>query len=142
MANDIQLEVVTPARAVLKERVSEVVLPGIEGDLGILPGHIPLLTALDIGQMTVNVDGKERTFCIDGGFAEISHHKVTVLTEGCEGADEIDIEHARQLLKDAEEHMSLLEERSKSEEIAEDTLVHHRKMLKRAQMRLITGEKN
>lgn len=142
MANDIQLEVVTPARAVLKERVSEVVLPGIEGNLGILPGHIPLLTALDIGQMTVRGENGERTFCIDGGFAEISHHKVTVLTEGCEGADEIDIEHARQLLKDAEESLSLLEERSKSEEIAEDTLEHHRKMLRHAQTRLLTGEKN
>ena len=142
MENEIHLEVVTPARAVLKEKVSEVVLPGVQGELGILPGHIPLLTALDIGCMVVHGEGGRRAFAIDGGFAEISHNKVVVLTEGCDGVDEIDIEHARQLLKDAEEQLSLLEERSKSEEIQTDVMEHHRNVLKRAQTRILMSEKN
>lgn len=137
----IKLEVVTPARAVLDIKVDAVDLPGIEGQLGILPDHLPLLTGLDVGEMIVRGPEGERRFFIDGGFAEVLGHKVTVLTEFCDGVDEIDIEHARQVKEQAEKDLSALEERSKSEPVEEDALEHHRKMLKRANTRLLLGEK-
>ena len=85
---------------------------------------------------------KTRTFFVDGGFAEISWQSVTVLTEACEGVDDIDIEHARQLLKDAERDISTLHTNA-TESAQEDVLDHHYKVLKRAQTRLlIGGDKN
>lgn len=137
----IQLEIVTPARAVLKQKVDEVVLPGAQGQLGILPDHLPLITALGIGEMIIKSQDKARTFFVDGGFAEIRENVVTVLTEECHGVDEIDVEHARRLLQDAESSLSALEERSKKEDVEEDVLEHHRKMLKRAQVRLLMSDK-
>ena len=138
----IQIEVVTPARAVLKQRVEEVVLPGAEGQLGILPDHLPLITALGIGEMIVKGPDKVRTFFVDGGFAEIRDNVVTVLTEDCHGVDEIDVEHARQLLHQAESSLSALEERAKKEGVEEDLMEHHRRMLKRAQVRLLMSDKS
>jgi F-type H+-transporting ATPase subunit epsilon len=140
MANTILLEVVTPAKAVLDVKATEVVLPGIQGELGILPGHLPLLTALDVGTMVVKMDGKSRSFVLDGGFAEILREKITVLTEACEGVDDIDIEHARQVMAQAEKDIKELEERSKSEPIEPDVMEQHRKMLKQAQTRLLLGQ--
>ncbi len=143
MAEDktIHLEVVTPARAVLKERVTEVVLPGVNGQLGILPGHLPLLTALDIGELIVRSESSVRTFYIDGGFAEVLGHRVTVLTDDCQGVDDIDVEHARRLLQSAEDELGSLEERSKRELIDADVLELHRKQIKRARTRVLMGEK-
>jgi len=140
MANTIHLEVVTPAKAVLDVKATEVVLPGIQGELGILPGHLPLLTSLDVGTMVVKSEGKSRTFVLDGGFAEVLREKITVLTEACEGVDDIDIEHARQVMAQAEKDIKALEERSKSEPIEPDVMEQHRQMLKRAQTRLLLGE--
>lgn len=138
----IQLEVVTPARAVFKQKVDEVVLPGADGQLGILPDHLPLITALGIGVMIIKDQDKGRTFFVDGGFAEIRDNIVTVLTEDCQGVDEIDVEHARRLLHEAETNLSSLEERSKKEDVEENALVHHRKMLERAQVRLLMSDKS
>lgn len=139
--SQLHLEVVTPARAVLKQKVDEVILPGAYGQLGILPGHIPLVTSLQIGELIIKVNGKAKTFVIDGGFAEIRDDHVTLLTEACEGVDEIDIEHARQLLADSERELSLLEERAQKEPVEEDLLAHHRKMIMRSRVRLLNGEK-
>jgi len=138
----IALEVVTPARAVLKEKVKSVVLPGVEGQMGILPGHLPLLTALDFGQMIVDTNEGLRSFAVDGGFAEISRDQVTVLTEGCEGVSDIDVEHARQVLKQAEEELNALEKLSQDEDVEDDVMEHHRKMLRRARNRLVLGEES
>lgn len=135
----IRIEVVTPAKAVLDVKASEVVLPGIEGELGILPGHLPLLTALDVGTMIIKTKTETRRFVLDGGFAEVLREKITVLTEGCEGVDDIDIEHARQLKEKAESDLQDLELRAKSEPIEEELMAHHRKMLKRAQTRILLG---
>ena len=102
MAN-LQLEVVTPERAVLRETVDDVVLPGELGQMDVLPGHLPLLTILDVGPMIIRQDGKERFFLIDRGYAEVADDKVTVLTESCDGVNDIDVEQAREVLKRLEE---------------------------------------
>jgi F-type H+-transporting ATPase subunit epsilon len=136
-ADKIKVEVVTPASAVLDVKASQVVLPGIQGELGVLPGHLPLLTALDIGEMVVHTEQGARRFVLEGGFAEILRTKVTILTESCQGVDELDIEHARSLKTKAEESIAELELLSKTEPIEEDALEHHRKQLKLAQTQLL-----
>ena len=91
----IDLEIVTPERLVLSETVDEVVLPGSEGYLGVLPGHAPLLTGLGPGELTYRASGKTRHFAVAGGFAEVLPHRVSVLAATCERAEEIDEERAR-----------------------------------------------
>ena len=90
----IDLEIVTPGRLVLSETVDEVVLPGSEGYMGVLPGHAPLLTALGAGEVSYRAGGKTRYLALSGGFAEVLQHRVSVLAETCERAEEIDVARA------------------------------------------------
>ena len=95
MANQLSLEVVTPHRTVLVEDVESVTLPGIEGELGILPEHIPLLTTLDTGIMSYkNSSGETQAIAVHWGYAQVEGNSVRVLAELAETADEIDIERA------------------------------------------------
>ena len=98
MSNQLNLEVVTPHRTVLVEDVDSVTLPGIEGELGILPEHIPLLTTLDTGIVTYSSSGKTQAIAVHWGYAQVEGNSVSVLAELAETADEIDLERA----KDAE----------------------------------------
>lgn len=136
MAAMLELEVVTPERAVLHEHVDDVVLPGVRGEMDILPGHLPLLAALDVGQLTIRKDGKERNFLIDQGYAEVVEDRVTVLTEACEGVDDIDIEQAKRVLEEAREELMELEEVSKTKQVEEELFESHRMALKRQRMRM------
>jgi F-type H+-transporting ATPase subunit epsilon len=77
----ILLEVVTPDRAVVREDVDEVQLPGSEGYFGVLPGHTPLLAALKTGEMWYRIGQEKRTLPITGGFVEVLPDHVTVLAE-------------------------------------------------------------
>ncbi len=140
MAEKLQLEVVTPEHAVLTDTVDDVVIPAVEGDMDVLPGHLPIVTMLDVGQMTVRKDNDERLFLIDRGYAEVVDDRVTVLTESCEGADDIDIEQARRILEEAREELSELEELSQSERVEEELFEKHRQSLKRQRMRLAFAE--
>ncbi len=102
MAERLQLELVTPARRVLTEEVAEVRLPGILGEMGVLPGHTPLLTALGTGPLAYTRDGTERRIAIQGGFAEVLPDRVTVLATVAEFPEEIDLAAARTALTEAE----------------------------------------
>lgn len=139
-ADQIQLEVVTPERAVLAEEVDQVVLPGAEGQVGILPGHLPLLTGLGIGEMIVRSGGAERSFFIDKGFAEVLDDKVSVLTKGCEGVSDIDIEHAQEEVTVAEEEIERLEAMTEVPPEEKELLERYRESLKRARIRLLVAE--
>ena len=132
----IHLEVVTPERAVLAEDVDEVVLPGAEGQIGVLPGHMPLLTKLDIGEMVVRAADGERRFFVVRGFAEILGDRVRVLAQECEGADEIDVEKARAELRDAEQEVQKLEESKEEEELLE----RYRESLKKNRLKLMMSD--
>ena len=102
MANQLSLEVVTPNRTVLIEDVESVILPGIEGELGILSEHIPLLTTLDTGIMSYkNSSGKTLAIAVHWGYAQVEGNNVRVLAELAETADEIDIERAKDAEKKA-----------------------------------------
>jgi len=104
MANQLSLEVVTPHRTVLIEDVESVTLPGIEGELGILPEHIPLLTTLDTGIMSYkNSSGKTLAIAVHWGYAQVEGNSVRVLAELAETADEIDIERAKDAEKKAKD---------------------------------------
>ena len=104
MADKLSLEVVTPFRTVLNEDVDSVTLPGIEGELGILRGHVPLLTILDAGIMSyVNSSGNTQALAVHWGYAQVEGNNVRVLAELAETADEIDLPRAQEAEKKAKE---------------------------------------
>lgn len=105
MVETLRLEVVTPSRRVLESRATEVRIPGALGELGVLPGHTPLLTSLGTGEVSWN-DGKTTgRLVVQGGFAEVQPDAVTVLASIAESIDEIDVESARTTLAEAQEKL-------------------------------------
>ena len=86
----IHLEIVTPERRIVADRVDEVMLPGLRGYLGVLPGHAPLLTTLGIGQLVYRKKNVRHYLSISWGFTEILPNRVSVLAEIAERAKEID----------------------------------------------------
>jgi F-type H+-transporting ATPase subunit epsilon len=95
MADKIQLEVVTPERRVLSEPVDMVTVPGLGGELGILPGHTPLISQLQTGVLTYVQTGKSFQLHVSGGFVEVRDDLVSVLAEIAERPEEIDAARAR-----------------------------------------------
>lgn len=105
MADGLQLEVATPERELVSERVSEVELRGKNGYMGILPGHAPLLGELGIGHLTY-VSGRRRWYlAVHSGFLEILEDHVRVLADAAERAEDIDVERARTALRRAREEV-------------------------------------
>ena len=94
MAEEITLEVVTPEKMVFSGKVDEVTLPGTEGEFGVLRGHEPFLTSVDIGELYFLAGGKKVYYAINTGYAEVTGSKVTVLIETAERADAIDKDRA------------------------------------------------
>ena len=110
MADKLSLEVVTPFRTVLNEDVVSVTLPGIEGEMGILPEHVPLLTILDAGIMSyVNSNGKIQALAVHWGYAQVDGNNVRVLAELAETADEIDLPRAQEAEKKANELLQFVD---------------------------------
>jgi F-type H+-transporting ATPase subunit epsilon len=103
---ELLLEVVTPDRLVLSAQAEVVVCPGVEGQFGVLPGHIPFLSALDIGEMYYKAGGKTEYLAVSGGFAEVTGEKVTIVAESAEKGREIDIERAKRAQERAEKRIA------------------------------------
>ena len=95
MAEKIQLEVVTPERRVLAEPVDMVTVPGLGGELGILPGHTPLISQLQTGVLTYVQEGKSYPLHVSGGFVEVRDDHVSVLADIAELPEEIDAARAK-----------------------------------------------
>ncbi len=105
MPDSLELEVATPERELVRERVSEVEVRGRNGYMGILPGHAPLLGELGIGHLTY-VAGRRRWYlAVHSGFLEILNDHVRVLADAAERAEEIDVERARAALRRAREEV-------------------------------------
>ncbi len=105
----LQFSLFTPSTAPITVEASEVVLPGEEGILTILPQHTPLLTALRPGVMTViDSEGSEKYYAVHGGFAEVSRDQILVLTESYEIGEDIDTERAHASQKRAEERLAAI----------------------------------
>jgi len=102
----ILLEIVTPDRALIREEVDEMQLPGSEGYLGVLPGHTPLLTTLKVGELWYRVGAEKHYLAIAGGFVEILPDRVTVLAHLAERAQDIDIVRAEAAKRRAEERLA------------------------------------
>jgi F-type H+-transporting ATPase subunit epsilon len=103
MAEDLlELEIATPERELLRERVSDVQVPGKTGYLGILPGHAALLSELGTGYLTYTAGSRKRYMAIHGGYLEVLKDHVRILADRAERADEIDVERARQALERAQ----------------------------------------
>jgi F-type H+-transporting ATPase subunit epsilon len=105
MSDSLRLEVVTPSRRVLQGRASEIRIPGALGELGVLPGHTPLLTSLGTGEVKFTDGGTTGRLVVQGGFAEVQPDAVTVLATIAETVDEIDVEAARTQLAEAQEQL-------------------------------------
>ena len=95
MPEQLQLEVVTPERRVLAESVEMVTVPGFGGELGILPGHTPLISRLQTGVLSYVKDGRTQQLHVSGGFVEVNDNHVSVLAEIAERPEEIDAARAR-----------------------------------------------
>ena len=91
------------------EDVSVLVAPGADGELGVLPGHAPLLTTLAPGEIKVTKDGEESFMAVSGGFLEVLGNKVTILANTAEYADEIDEDRAETALERAQERVASAE---------------------------------
>jgi F-type H+-transporting ATPase subunit epsilon len=108
MASTIRLELVTPERLVLSEEVDEVVLPGYEGEFGVLPGHTQYLAILNIGILWYRKGSAVTKIALGGGFAEVNHDRVVVMADTAERADEIDVERAQRARDRAEARLKEL----------------------------------
>jgi F-type H+-transporting ATPase subunit epsilon len=106
MANQIQLEVVTPERRVMAEAVDTVTVPGMNGELGILPGHTPLISQLRTGVLTFVQGERVAQLHVSGGFVEVSDDRVSVMAEIAERPEEIDAARARLAREHAEKTLS------------------------------------
>lgn len=101
------LEIVTPERKVYAEQVNMVSVKGVEGELGILPNHIPLVTPLKIAPITVKKQGsKDVVIAVNGGFMEVRKDKVVILAESAELPEQIDIDRAKAAKDRAEKRLA------------------------------------
>jgi len=102
VAETFQLEIVTPAKLMVKDVAEEAQIPGLSGYLGILPGHAPLITELAVGVITYKASGATHTLSVAWGFAEVLPDKVTILAEAAERPQEIDVARAQEARNRAE----------------------------------------
>ena len=102
VAETFQLEIVTPAKLMVKDVAEEAQIPGLSGYLGILPGHAPLITELAVGVITYKASGATHTLSMAWGFAEVLPGKVTILAEAAERPQEIDVARAQEAKNRAE----------------------------------------
>ncbi|HYG12142.1 MAG TPA: F0F1 ATP synthase subunit epsilon [Pyrinomonadaceae bacterium] len=134
MADRLQLDIITPERGVLSEAVDAVTLPGLGGELGILPGHTPLISQLQTGVLSYTQGATTRRLHVSGGFVEVSDDRVAVLAELAERPEEIDAARARSERDQAEKLLG-------STTGSEDDLARARTQFDRATARLqIAGD--
>ena len=132
MAKTIRLDIVTPEKVVLSDDVTMVVARATDGDLGILPGHAPLIAALDVWPVRIMQEAGERQISLCSGFIEVQPEKITILAGCAELPEEIDVKRAQAAKERAEERV-----KSKSPDI---DMARAEFALRRALMRLRVAE--
>lgn len=135
MAEKLQLEMVTPYKRVLSEEVDEVTAPGFVGELGILPGHTPLLTTLRVGELSYKKGNQQFRLAVNWGYLEVEGDNITVLVDTAEKADEIDLARAKAALGRAEDALKTLPHEDKKYAVMEAAL-------QRALIRIQVANKN
>ena len=106
MAQQIHLEVVTPAGAVVSEDVDIVNAPGYGGDFGVLANHAPFLSTIKIGLLTYETGNNRKSLMISGGFCEVSNNKITFLVESAEAGSNVDVDRAMKAKERAEKRLA------------------------------------
>lgn len=106
----LNLKVITPDKTVWDDSIEEVVLPSTTGQLGILGGHAPLITALETGVMRVRADKEWKAIALAGGFAEVDNNEVKVLVNSAEMGENIDLETARSNYESAQKEFATAEQ--------------------------------
>jgi F-type H+-transporting ATPase subunit epsilon len=114
----LQLDIVTPEKKILTETVDSVVLPGTEGEFGVLPLHVPLMTTLQPGELVYSKDGKSEHFAIGAGFVEVTGTSVAVLTDMAVGVADIDEKAVQEALDRAQHALEHLKDATPSEDLA------------------------
>src|ERR1700733_1475657 len=114
----LQLDIVTPEKRVLSEVVDSVVLPGTEGEFGVLPQHVPLVTTLNPGELVYSKEGRSEHFAIGTGFVEVTGKSVAVLTDMAMGAADIDEKAVEEALSRAKHTLEHLKDSSGGEDTA------------------------
>ena len=135
MADTFTLEVVTPARQVVREAVSEAQIPVLGGYIGVLPGHTPLLAEMGIGELSYRVGNRVISCTAIGGFVEVLSDRVIVLADSAERAEEIDVARAESALGRAQKRLATPNDPNVDWKRAEESL-------KRAQVRLQVAAKS
>ena len=129
----MQLEIITAERVVYSDEVDAVMAPGIEGDLGILPHHVALMTILRPGELMIRKDGEENYLAVTGGFLEVMDNKVSILADAAERSEEIDEKRAQEAVGRAEERI-----RMRSSDV---NLENALAQLRRAQVRVVVARR-
>ena len=106
MAETFELEVATPERLLVRERVAEAQIPAARGYIGVRPGHAPLLSSLGAGELTYVAEGRKRHMAVSEGWVEVLADRVRVLAQVAEKADEIDVKRAEAALRRAQDRLS------------------------------------
>jgi F-type H+-transporting ATPase subunit epsilon len=134
MADELMLEIVTPEKMTFSGKVEEVTIPGAEGEFGVLRGHEPFLSSVDIGELNFIKEGKKTYYSVNTGYAEVAASKVTILIETAERSDNIDKNRALKAKDNAETRLA---------QIAKDDVEYEkmRAALARAIVRLSVAEK-
>lgn len=114
----LQLDIVTPEKKIFSDLVDNVYLPGADGELGILPMHAGLVTALQPGELRYLHKGQVLTLAIGSGFAEVTQTKVIVLTDSALGEAEIDEANVEEAIQRAQEKLATIDHNLDSEEVA------------------------
>lgn len=114
----LTLDIVTPERKFFSGEVENVYLPGTEGELGILPGHVPLVTGVNPGELRYSVKGQVEELAIGAGFVEVTQEKVVVLTDLAVTDAEIDEKKVEEAMRRAEEQLTKIDHSENSEEVA------------------------
>ena len=130
----IKLSIVTPDADVLSIECDEVVIPGVNGEIGILPGHVPLITGLRPGVLTITKAGRRSYYAVSSGFAEVEGDQVSVLTDSAEEATAIDAARAKKALGEAEEKLKALSP-------DDPAYVEHRRRADRAAARIDASQR-
>ncbi|MCT7954152.1 ATP synthase F1 subunit epsilon [Laspinema palackyanum] len=126
----LTVRVISPDKTVWDSKAEEVILPSTTGQLGILSEHAPLLTALDVGVMRVRADKDWVAIALMGGFAEVEQNEVTILVNGAEQGDKINLEEAKKAYSEAETRLNSSTTGSRQEQI------QAKQALKRARARV------
>jgi F-type H+-transporting ATPase subunit epsilon len=135
LPTELQLNIVSPDRLLVRDAVSGVTVPGKGGYIGVLPGHAPLLTELVPGELSYTREGAKHLLCVNWGFAEVLPDRVIVLVQSAERAEEIDLERAQRAKQRAEDRLKRFSD-------PEIDMERAREALRRAIARIETAHHN